>query len=202
MNNFQDTIVSQFANSPVIVQLVTNMNVYVDPTADLDAFYNVVWDVLSAEGFGLDIWGRIVGVVRNLNLPVGMQNLGLYVFTPGTYVLGDADFRTLILAKCLSNITNCTPGSINQLLTNLFPGRGRCYVTDLAGMAMNYVFEFFLQPFELAIVSQSGAIPRPAGVKSGIVQVATASTFGFEEQGNLQPFNQGTFYPGTSNVTI
>lgn len=182
------------------MQLIHSMNEYIDPAANIDAFYNLVWNLQTAVGYGLDVWGRIVGVNRNLNLPAGLQNLGEYVFTPGTYVLDDASFKTLIYTKALANITNCTARSLNQLLSNLFAGRGRCYVLDLGNMHMNYTFEFFLMPFEEAIVTNSGAIPRPVGVQSGLVQVDVAHTFGFREQVNLQPFNQGMFYPGTQNV--
>jgi hypothetical protein len=196
MINFEDTIISQFANSPTIISLVKNINDCIDPEADLDNFYNIVWNVETARGFGLDIWGRIVGVSRNLNIPAGIINLGHYLFTPGTYVLDDDNFRTLILTKALSNITDCTAHSINRLLTNLFAGRGRCYVIDLQNMAMQYVFEFYLLPYEVAIVTSSGVVPRPVGVQSNLVQVDVRHTFGFREQVNLQPFNQGVFYAG------
>ena len=199
MQNFEQTVQSEFANSPIILQLITSMNAYIDPTANLDMFYEQIWDVLTAEGYGLDVWGRIVGVSRNLNIPAGIENFGEFIFTPGTYVLDDTYFRTLILVKALSNITNCTAPSINQLLTNLFAGRGRCYVRDNLAMSMSYVFEFYLQPYEVAIVTASGAVPRPVGVKSNLIQIAVATTFGFAGSG-LQPFNQGTFYPGSTNV--
>lgn len=196
MENVEQTIISQYANSPTIVQLIRSMNEYIDPSANIDAFYNLVWNVHTAEGYGLDLWGRIVGVTRNLNLPEGIDNPGGYFFEPGTYTLDDEYFRTLILVKALANITNCTAQSVNQLLTNLFAGRGRCYVRDTADMTMVYVFEFFLEPFEFAIVTASGAIPHPVGVQSTVFQVDTLNTFGFAESGQLQPFDQGTFYNG------
>ena len=68
MIDFQKTIISQFANSPTIVGLVTNMNAYIDQTANFQSFYDFVWNVNTAQGFGLDIWGRILGVSRNLQI--------------------------------------------------------------------------------------------------------------------------------------
>ncbi len=198
MIDVEQTIISQYSNSPTIVQLIRSMNAYIDPTANLDAFYNLVWNVL-AEGatlsdYGLDVWGRIVGVTRNLNLPEGIVNPGQFVFTPGTYRLDNEYFRTLILVKALANITDCSVPSLNQLLSNLFSGRGRCYVIDQFDMSMEYVFEFYLQPYEYAIVTGSGAIPHPAGVQFSVFQVDVPNTFGFAEQINLQPFDQGAFY--------
>lgn len=50
MVNVEQTIISQYANSATIVQLIQNMNGYVDPQADFDNFYNYVWNVDTAQG--------------------------------------------------------------------------------------------------------------------------------------------------------
>ena len=39
------TMISQYANSETIAALVTNMAQYVDPTANFDEFYDVIWNV-------------------------------------------------------------------------------------------------------------------------------------------------------------
>ena len=82
--------------------------------------------------------------------------------------------------------------TINTLLRQLFDGR-RCYVLDLGEMKMRYVFEFMLTNLEYAILSQSGAVPRPAGVDVSVVMLDPTNTFGFDGSG-LQPFDQGVFY--------
>lgn len=116
-------------------------------------------------------------------------------------VLADAPFRQLILTKALANITPTTIPALNALLSQLFAGRGRCYVQDYGGMKMAYTFEFALQPYELAILTQSGATPRPAGVKLYINQVRS-SFFGFAGGGTgARPFNYGTFAPGVVDAT-
>ena len=212
MENFERTIISQYANSPTILQLVQNMNEYVDPQANFDAFYNLVWNVDTAVGFGLDIWGRIVGVSRLLQIPgadpiVGFDNpsipkdwfpmsFGRFA-TEGeptvAYNLLDDAYRVLILAKALANITTTTAPAMNQLLRNLFPRRGRCYVRDLRHMSMQFVFNFALTTIEYAILTQSGALPHPAGVFFSVV-VVRQGLFGFQGQGpNVKPFNIGVF---------
>lgn len=116
-------------------------------------------------------------------------------------VLADAPFRQLILTKALANITPTTIPALNALLSQLFAGRGRCYVQDYGGMKMAYTFEFALQPYELAILTQSGVTPRPAGVKLYINQVRS-SFFGFAGGGaGARPFNYGTFAPGVVDAT-
>jgi hypothetical protein len=224
MLNVEQTIQPEFANSPSVNQLIANMNTYIDPQANILAFYNAVWNVATAVGFGLDIWGRIVGVGRvipipgtsgsfgfdNVDNPPDWENFGsvgkpgvggpFYAgeISTGGFTLNDNAFRTLILTKALANISTTTAPALNQLIQNLFPHRGRAYVLDLGNMAMRYVFEFSLSTIERAILQNSGVLPHPAGVSVSIV-VIVAGQFGFEEAdgGNLvQPFNFGTFFNG------
>lgn len=208
------TIISQYANSPTIVALVDFMEQDIDPSADLDAFYDFVWNVMTARGFGLDVWGKIVNIGRQLNIPGTLINFGFSEANPSSpmlqpfgqapfydgpvastvYTLADDAYRTLILAKALANISDCTAPSLNRLLQVLFAGRGRVYVQDTGQMQMRYVFEFSLQPFEVAIITQSGAIARPAAVLAQSLVVDVPGTFGFSEAGIYQPFGQGTFF--------
>lgn len=212
------TVISQYANSPTLMQLISNMNAYIDPSADIEAFYEMVWNVDTAQGFGLDTWGKIVSLEngRLLKIPSAELNLGFKeagnasatpfgsgVFYSGAtvtenYYLADDAFRTLILVKAMANISDGSIPSYNQLLQNLFAGRGRCYVNDLGNMQMRYTFEFYLEPYELAILTQSGAMPRPTGVLASIMQVQLPHVFGFSEAGIASaPFGQGTFFTGT-----
>ncbi|MDX3986178.1 MAG: DUF2612 domain-containing protein [Achromobacter sp.] len=216
------TVISQYANSPTLRQLIRNMDEYINPDADFDAFYDYVWNVETAQGFGLDIWGRIVGVGRMLTIPgagtylgyqeaytvptaaTGAQPFGqapMYVGTTSsqTYRLADDAYRKLILVKALANISDCTSPSLNRLLSNLFAGRGRCYVSDTGQMEFRYVFEFALEPYEIAILTQSGAIPKPAAVLANVLQVDLPTTFGFNEA-LMQPFGSGVFFTSSGLI--
>lgn len=186
--NYRKTIISQYANSPVLTQLIANMADYLDQTANFEAFFNFIWNVDTAQGYGLDVWGRIVGVTRTLSISAGQDYFGYQEALPGSqpfnqqpfyvgapltdnFQLSDSAFRVLIFAKALANICDGSIPSINQILLNLFPGRGNCYVTDGLDMTMTYTFEFELTPVELAIVAQSGVLPKSTGVKATIVQI-------------------------------
>lgn len=181
------TIISQYANSTILTQLIANFFQYIDQTENLDSFFDNIWNVDTAVGYGLDVWGRIVGVSRVLAIPLTNKYLGFEEATnvnsdpfdqspffggaglTSNYQLSDSAFRTLIFAKALANISNGSIASINQLLLNLFPSRGNCYVTDNGGMVMTYTFAFTLSSVELAIVTQSGALPKPVGVAVSVV---------------------------------
>lgn len=185
------TVISQYANSPVLTQLITNMAQYVDPNVSVGEFFDLIWNVDTAQGYGLDVWGQMVGVQRALQI----QNSGVYAgfaeqgvtvdtFGPGgrspfysgaqlttTFNLTDDSFRTLIFAKALANISDCSIPALNQLLLNLFPNRGNCYVTDGEDMTMTYTFRFVLSPVEVAIISETGVLPKPVGVAASVVQI-------------------------------
>lgn len=181
------TVISQYANSPILTTLITNFAAYIDPTENLDAFFDDIWNIDTAQGFGLDVWGRILGVSRVISVPLntvffGFKEAGdptLVGFGQGVFFLGeplndnfalaDSAFRVLLLAKAFSNISDGSIASLNQLLLSLFPSRGNCYVTDGLDMTMTYTFAFGLTAVELAIVESSGALPRPTGVSVTIV---------------------------------
>jgi len=186
MQNPEQTVISQYGNSPTLLQLITNFNTYIDPQANLNSFYDDIWNVATAQGYGLDVWGRIVGVQRVLQVPSGTYfgfaeagDASEFPFnqqpfysgqtTTGNYALTDAAFRTLIYAKALANICDGSIQAINSILMTLFPGIGNCYVTDGQNMTMTYTFSTVLSPVNYAIVTQSGILPKPAGVALTVV---------------------------------
>lgn len=187
--DFWTTILSQFANSPVLIQLISNFFQYIDQTQNFDSFFDLMFNIDTAQGYGLDVWGRRVGVVRTLNISNASRNFGFdeatvlsadpfnvspfYTGAPITtnFELSDSAFRVLIFAKALANISDGSVKAINQLLLNLFPGRGNAYVVDGLDMTMEYAFAFTLTAVEQAILGQSGVLPKPVGVSATVVQV-------------------------------
>lgn len=192
MDNYRDTIISQYANSPIIGALSADFNTWVDPSADFDQFYNLVMDLDTAGSYGLGVWGRIVGVTNVIQIPIrplffGFAEAGPYhvggfaesthpgAFYDGSsavtspYTLPDASYRLLIFAKALYNITDGSIPAINKILLTLFAGRGDCWVSDDGNMTLTYRFSFVLTDIEYAIVTQSGVLPKPVGVSFNVV---------------------------------
>lgn len=183
----RQTVISQYANSPVLLALIDSLAAAIDPSPEIDDFYRLLWNVDTAQGYGLDVWGRIVGVGRVVQLPSAGEFFGFdeatdadpfnqAIFFGGggltnNFALSDTAYRKVILAKALANICDGSIPAINQILINLFAGYGNCYVTDLGGMAMTYTFGSSLSPVDLAIVTQSGILPRPTGVAITIIQL-------------------------------
>ena len=184
--DFYTTILSQYGNSTILVQLIQNLAQYFDQTQNLDAFYDSCWDILTCVGSALDRWGRVVSIGRVLQLPsstsyLGFQEAGSWqpfgqapfysgAAVTNNYTLSDDTYRLLILAKTLFNACGGSIPAINQILLTLFPGLGNCYCTDGLNLTMTYTFEFILTPVQFAIVVNSGALPRPSGVSVTVLQ--------------------------------
>lgn len=178
--DWTQTILSQYANSPVLLSLIESFSEAVDPTESIDAFYDNVWNVATAIDYGLDVWGRIVGVNRVIQAPsdkyFGFAEAGDLSADPfnqspfysggsltSNYRLSNDAFRQLIMAKAAANIWDGSIPGLNAILRLLFPGQ-MCFVLDGANMTMTYVFGWTLTPVQIGIVQTSGVLPRPAGV--------------------------------------
>lgn len=185
--SFWDTVISQYANSTNLTSIIDNFDQCVDQTANLDAFFDNIMNIDTAVGYGLDVWGRILGVGRVITVQTG-RFFGFHDQSPtvdpfnqsaffsgiqsnNNFNLSDASFRKLLNAKALANITNGTIPALNQILITLFPGQGNAYVTDDGHMSMTYTFNFILAPVDAAIVTSSGVLPRPTGVALSFVQL-------------------------------
>lgn len=176
---WQETIISQYANSETLLGIIATFAEAIDQQVNIDSFYDNLWNIATCQGYGLDVWGRIVVVNRTLQVSSRYFgfNEGLPDYDPfntspfysgqqttTSFTLSDDAFRTLILAKALHNICYGSIPGINAILQLLFPGRGPCYVQDNEDMTMTYVFGFTPTPVELAIIETSNVLPRPTGV--------------------------------------
>ncbi len=204
-----ETLISQYANSPVICRLIRRFDDCIDPRTDKQRFYDTVWNVSTAQGFGLDIWGSIVGIAREVMIIPQDEYIG---FTQGfapfdngvwsvgenlerLYRLDDDTYRRVIMLKAMSNIIYAAAPHINRLLREMFGSRGRAYFVKNGTMAARYVFEFYLLPVERAIIQQSDLLPRPSGVLLDFYEPEPDKTFGYIEA-NLAPFGEGAFFMG------
>ena len=77
----------------------------------------------------------------------------------------------------------------------MYGSRGTVCVIHVGTMRIRFFFDFYLQPFERALIARDDVPPKPAGVGFDLYEVNRAETFGFDGSG-LQPFDQGNFAPG------
>lgn len=158
MKNWRQTTVAQFQNSARLIPLLSAIDAWIDPSTNYENFYNLLWNLDTAVGYGLDVWGRILVIPRTVTL-IDNQWFGFYEshdavgFNQGpffsgynateNFVLTDDVYRLLLFAKAAFNITNGSVPAINAILMNLFPGRGNAYVLDGGALAPSPSFGFF-----------------------------------------------------------
>lgn len=148
----QDYIISQYGASPTIKQLLYDFAQNINPDDDIAEFYKNIMDIETAKGEGLDYWGRIVGIERNIYIDSTTSEDPLFGFKGGDAVpfnqgiffdpanvqtgqrilvtLIDDSYRQLILYKALANISAADLGTLNQLAYKLF-GDGDILVTNI-----------------------------------------------------------------------
>ncbi|HDC1418120.1 TPA: DUF2612 domain-containing protein [Salmonella enterica] len=209
---WEDTILTQYSASKKLISIIETFNQAISLDDFTDEFLTKVWDLTTCETFGLDVWGKIVGVSRYIVAPMDSDSFGfseaddasLDYPTPfndapfyggiqeTTNVrLGDDAYRTLIFCKAFTNISIATIPEINKFLKILFYQRGRAYCVNYRDMTIGITFEFELAPYEESIITNYEVTPVPSGVILNIHQVVS-HYFGFSS--DAYPFNDGTFY--------
>lgn len=211
--NYQLTIISQYANSPRLSDLLGRIADGTDQAVNLASFQSHIWNVNTAQSYGLDVWGRIVGTGRFLLLtsipssfgfstsPESFQPFDQAPFYNGVpltqnYRMSDDVYRTVILAKAAVNISGSSFPEISAALQRIFGEYGRSYALQgTLPMHIRYVFEFNLSDVQVALLKRADSTCRPTGVKIEYLATDPGSTFGFFGS-DLQPFNQGTLFSG------
>ena len=198
---------SQYAGSSRMVSILEGCRGHILPDADIALFYDMEFNVKTAQGKGLDAWGHIVGVERTIP-EMELDEYGDIVPTGNTITLADESYRKLILHKAASNIMDSTLASMNYLLKKLYTEH-TCYVqlasqySESGGIyidnnPMEIVYFFngeTLTPTELSVFAYIGDYNRGAGVGWNFNEFKTDAIFGFYGS-LLQPFDQGVFVFG------
>ena len=207
--DIHDTIQSQYSDSPVIISIIENTYEVISPQYDFDIFYKNVFDVRTAVGWGLDVWGRIVACDREIitsdiqtayigfNPPSGAVNEDLDNFdnapfyspaVSSTFYLEDNAYRLLVMCKAMSNISTGTLAEINSIMKQMLPDYDVA-VIKIDTMRLRILIHDYISDWQETAFLRLPLIP--AGVGYEVYQLAP-HTFGFDGTG-LEPFNNGIF---------
>ena len=195
----ETTILSQYSASPRILALAHGFALRLDPAPDIDTFFENIFDIETARGWGLDNWGRILGVPRGVQVATvdwfGYYGSGLQPWNnapffntaqaTNNFPLTDEAYRKLLLYKAAANIGSADAATINRLLK---------HIVDNGDMSIRAVFNDYLQPVEIGILNTYGALNKGAGVQWVYLSVNPDEVFGFDNSG-FQPFDCGVFTP-------
>ena len=203
-----ETVQSQYATSKRMRAVIDAFWQAINPKADIDLLYRKLVNPRTAEGYGLDVWGRIVAIGRSylavddgtpyfgFDPPEGVKNERLNTFGNAPFYkqiygkvrLADPMFRTYVFLKALINIGDSSLASLNQAVKLLFPDAD-IQILHTGTMVLRVLI---LSPLSESDKAALDNLPwLPAGVGLEIYQVITP-TFGFADTG-LQNFCNGTF---------
>ena len=203
-----ETVQSQYATSKRMRAVIDAFWQAINPKSDIDLLYKKLVNPRTAEGVGLDIWGRIVAIGRSylavdddtpyfgFDPPEGVKNERLNSFgnapfykqVMGKVRLADTMYRTYVFLKALINISNSSLASLNQAVKLLFPDAD-IQILHTGTMVLRVLVLSPLSESDKAALDNLSWIP--AGVGLEMYQVITP-TFGFAGTG-LKNFNNGTF---------
>ena len=201
-------MISQYANSPKFVSLVTGLRAIFDISGTLEDWYNFVFNLKTASGFGLDIWGGILNQDRYLTYFNDDTNKTEKVFLKGEQTIDgvlytaeqiESLYRLVLFLRAMSYISNSSIAKLNELLRFYFQDRGLAYVLEYGTMKIRFVFQFFVNKLEKSIF-ESEIMPKPTGVLTSYEYIPVGDYFGFFVDGKTptqQPYapaDQKPFY--------
>ncbi len=189
--NLMQVIIWQYDQSPALKSIITYMNTWfvANQTQFWTDWYNNVFNLLTANEFGLAVWAIILNVPFTENLfprnpqpfgfgPIGNGyfSFGYSTFSDGGYPsLTNSEKRFILLLRYFQLITRGAIPEINAFLKFLIPfisTTGQIYVLDNLNMTITYVFTFNPGDRILTIIDHYDLLPRPAGVEA-IIQLPT-----------------------------
>lgn len=171
-----------------------------------DDWYHDVFNLQTANDFGLSVWSIILDIPIVVTLEPSDPDVPSWGYEEfhtnynnGNYAqqytgalhLSTEQARTVLRMRYFQITSRGTVPEINQFLEILFGDLGGAYVIDALDMSMIYVFLFAL-PSELQFVFQRyDILPRPAGVGVSYLSLP-AIPWGFDEFN--ENFDNGTFF--------
>ena len=168
----------QYAHAKVIGALAQLYQQEVDSTQQLEEIYSNIANPATCSGVFLDWLATRVGVNRQITI------------SSGTYFLDDETFRFLVYLKALSNISDASAKTMNDMISQLVGVE--FLVIDNLNMTISLRFFGELTEQQLFILQNFGLLNRGAGVGYDITTGITMNVFGFLGSG-LNPFNQAPF---------
>lgn len=182
----------QYTNSEVLRNLiVAKENWYKENQAQFwQNWYDNIFNINTANDFGLAVWGQILNFSRNVTAKDGTL-----------HYLTREQYRLILKGQLLKFGMGASAKDINDWLATVFEGKGQCYCVDKLDMtAIPFVFSGVPSEEIGWLLGNIDFFPHPAGVGYE-VRVIPNDVFGFNGS-ELQPFNQGVFQNDYSEILV
>lgn len=206
--NLLQAVLWQYNNAPNLLSLLNLKNEWYN--ANQNEFWQDwltnVFDLRTANQFGLVVWGIILGLPLYVNTGADLSqpafgfggtngavnfNNGNFVPVGGSSYALPIETQRIALQLQYTRLTcaGCVP-EINRALVWIFKDYGSCYLIDYNDMTQNYVFNFPVTADLQYLFNNYDILPRPAGVMSTWTD-ATLTYWGFRTTDFN--FNNGIF---------
>lgn len=194
-------LIWQYDSAEKFKTLVLNKQRWMDENVAQfwENWYRDVYDIRTANDFGLQVWVIILGisfVLPETNAPTkifgfqgsGRKNFGNGNFKPfGANVLTTEQKRTILRMRYMCITSD---GTIDHVLRTLRIADPLATVVDHLDMSITVLFSIAILPNMRDAFEKYAVIPRPAGVKMNIIY-GYSLWRGFDAQG--QNFDNGSF---------
>ena len=193
----QPYLLTQYADSVTITQLLADFRDNIDAQNDTDLIEKQFMDIDTAQGIGLDILGRIIGIPR------------IVQYASQAITLNDETYRRLLKYKAYANISDASLATLNKMLYTLFDEdlftAENIVVKEQSGdeyynsfpMHIRFTAKRELTDEEKILFNVGAILNLSAGVGWSLI-VIQDNIFGFKNS-ELQPFHCGAF---TSNSNV
>lgn len=204
-------IINQLSDSPNYISIIRAISKAYD---DQDYVLNYIStiDVYTAQGVWLDLLGSIVGQGRKVDIDLSYLYFGFYDIDPSlggfdsgrfdyegapsasSTLLGDEEYRKVIIAKASQNSGDVSLPSIIETLQNVFESQN-VYAYNLGNARLGVQVDVPVSDNIIELIKDDRIIPRAAGVKiASVVQAVPSETFGFVDiDPQAQGFGVGRF---------
>lgn len=179
----------QYDSAPKFKKLVEGEQAFMDNavTKFWEDFNTNIFNLGTCNTFGLELWGKLLGVARPTYLEGGTQ-----------HEYSDEQYRLVLQARIYLLTFDGSAYALNKFFKMLFP-QYPVIITDNYDMTVTIGFVQEPSADIKTILRNEDFLPRPAGVKYIMDWETDYSTvFGFEGQtyqGEQMPgFDNGTFY--------
>ncbi len=182
--NLKQCLLWQYNNAPALRALLLQKEAWYKAHQQefWEYWYNNVFNLETADDFGLQVWGEILDFPRQVRSVDGQL-----------HVLTNEQYRAVLKGQMLKFNMGATAPEINKWLQVVFGSKGKVYCLDNLDMtAVPFVFEQAPSDEILWLLANVDFLPRPAGVGYQ-VRIVGQDVFGFNGSG-LQTFNNGVFY--------
>lgn len=147
-------------------------------------WYRDVFNIDTANDFGLAVWGRIlnVGLGLQVDSTIGIPHFGFGIYhrnfnngnfaraTSGEQALSTDQKRLIIRLRYYQLISRGTVTDINEAMARIFGDLGQVFVRDPLDMSkITYVFKFTPSSRVRLILDRMNLLPRPSGIGSEYV---------------------------------